>query len=153
MATRLTQIQDEIQGTIAKYAVGTICTVIAISFGAGVWATKMQSNIERTQVDQKTMKDDIENIKTQLADIGRRVKAHDELLETEVKDVHSMEDQIAKWRKDDFDVISKEVLKRTANRFSTLDYDKAVWMQRQGTDKLMPYFAEVQALGRNPQFR
>lgn len=153
MATRLTQIQDEIQGTIAKYVMRLLWTIIGISFAAGVWATNMQQNINRTQADQETMRKDIENIKGQLADIGRRVKAHDELLETEAKGVHDMEDQIVKWRKDDTDMISKEVLKRTANRFSTLDYDKAVWMQRQGTDKLMPYYAEVQALGRNPQFR
>lgn len=135
MTDRINRVQSEIEQVIAKYVMRLLWTIIGIAFAGGVWATKMQN--------------DITNTRESVQRIEMKVKEHDELLQTDRKMTDQWRGEMAKWQTDMEKRLAAEMSMRTQARFTSGDYDKAVWFQRMSADRLLPYFAEIKQIGKS----
>lgn len=134
MTDRINRVQSEIEQVIAKYVMRLLWTIIGIAFAGGVWATKMQN--------------DISNTRAAVERVEMKVREHEELLQTNNRNSEQWRNELAKWQADFEKRLAAEMSMRTNQRFTTVDYDKAVWVQRNSVDKLLPYFAELKLIGK-----
>lgn len=132
MTERSDRAKSEIEQVIAKYVMRLVWAIVAFAFSAGVWATKMQADITATRES--------------VARIETKVREHEEILQNSNVAATKWRDEMAKWQVDFERRLTGEMANRM--RFTSSDYDKAVWVQRQSSDKLLPYFAELKQLGK-----